>query len=511
MSDLKKIYRLHFFEKLSFREIEKLLTIPSSTLLDYFRRMKDLGLSEEQFLRISDEELHALIFPCKGRVQNRLELPDFKKIHLELQRKGVTLKLLHQEYLMQCPDGYAYSRFCDHYRLWKKDSKVSMRQHHIPGEKLYLDFAGQTMPITNRETGEITNHPLYVSSLGFSSYIYCKLVENQSNQHFCQAVTDSLTFYGGVPRILVPDNLKSAVIKANYYDPHFNLAFKELSDYYQTSILPARVRKPQDKSKVEISVSAAERWILAVLRNRVFYSISEANEEIRQLLTRINNKLMVQYGKSRRELFKEYESSELRPLPEEAFIPRILFSTKVTKDYHVSHNNRYYSVPYQYIDKVVTVEVSCKCINIFYRNNLIATHLKVAKIYDKSSQKDHMPTNHQKAYEYETITEEGLLIRAQKIGINTYNLVSNILREDTNNPYKKRRCIGILLTAERSDVNEAEQTSAYMLDLKDYHVDNYRNILKNKSYLIKGLQTEIGFPEQKSEHHTNVRGREEFL
>ncbi len=511
MSDLKKIYRLHFFEKLSFREIEKLLNIPSSTLNDYSRRMKDLGLNEEEFLRIGDEELHALIFPCKSRVQNRLELPDFKKVHLELQRKGVTLKLLHQEYLNQYPEGYAYSSFCDHYRLWKQSSRVSMRQLHIPGEKLYIDFAGQTMPITNRETGEVTNHPLYVCSLGFSSYIYCKLTESQSNQYFCRAVADSLSFYGGVPKILVPDNLKSAVIKANFYDPHFNLAFKELSDYYQTSILPARVRKPQDKSKVEISVSAAERWILAVLRNRVFYSISEANEEIRQLLTKINDKIMAHYGKSRRELFNEYESPELRPLPEEAFIPRRLFSTKVKKDYHVSHNNRYYSVPYQYIDKVVTVEVSSKCINIFYRNSLIANHLKVSTIFDKSSQIDHMPTSHQKAYEYETITEEGLLLRAQKIGNNTYNLISHILREDTNNPYKRRRCIGILLTAEKSAVNEAELTSAYMLALRDYHVGNYRNILKNKSYLLKGLQTEIGLPEIKSEHHINVRGGEAFL
>jgi len=276
------------------------------------------------------------------------------------------------------------------------------------------------------------------------------------------------------------------------------------------------VRKPQDKSKVEISVSVVERWILAVLilavlRDRVFYSLSEANVEIRKLLAKVNDKVMIQYGKSRRELFSEYEAAELKALPREPFIPRVLFSDKVKNDYHIPHNKRYYSVPYQYINKSVTIEVTDKCLNVFYRGNLIATHLIKKEIYGTSTQKEHMPTSHQKAYEFDTITEEGLKIRAEKIGNNTFNLVSNILAEESNNPYKKRRCIGILLTAEKSEVNEAELASGYMIALKDYRVDNYRNILKNKSYLIKRLHSEMSLPEKRSEYHENVRGREAFL
>lgn len=510
MSELKRIYRLHFLEKLSFREMEKILSIPSSTLNDYVRRMKELELDEEFITQTSDEGLRSKLFPHKQVVRPRLELPDFKKIHLELQRKGVTLKLLHQEYIAHNSSGYSYSRFCAHYLLWRRVSKISMRQHHTPGDKLFIDFAGQTMAITNRETGEITRHPLYVCCLGFSSYTYCKLVESQANQHFCQAVVDSLSFYGGVPKLLVPDNLKSAVIKANFYDPHFNLAFKELSDYYRANILPARVRKPQDKSKVEISVSVAERWILAVLRDRVFYSLSEANAEIRKLLAKVNDKVMIHYGKSRRELFNEYEAAELMALPEESFIPRVLFKDKVRDDYHICYENRYYSVPHQYINRSVEIEVTDKCFNIFYQRNLIATHPIKKETFGKSTLKEHMPINHQKAYELDTITEEGLMIRAEKIGNNTFNLVSSILKEESNNPYKKRRCIGILLTAEKSEVNEAELASGYMIALKDYRVDNYRNILKNKSYLITRLLSETYLPKKRSEYHENVRGSEAF-
>ncbi len=511
MSELKRIFKLHFLEKKSYREMEELLSIPSSTLSDYVKRMKGIELTTEQVNSLSDEEFYTLLFPGKNKLTPRLSLPDFKELHLELQKKGLTLKLLHQEYLTVNPSGYSYSRFCEHYHNWKKALKISMRQYHPPGDKMFIDFAGQMLSIINRETGELTKHPLYVSSLGFSNYTYCKLVESQSNNHFCQAVADSIAFYGGVPNLLVPDNLKSAVIKANFYDPHFNVSFKELSTYYQTGILPARVRKPQDKSKVEIAVSVVERWIIAVLRDRLFYSISEANLEIQKLLAKINDKVMVKYGKSRRELFTEYEASELKPLPAEAFIPRYLFTVRVSNDYHISYNNRYYSVPYQYINKVVTVEVTDKCINIFHRDNLIGTHLKVAGIYNKSTQKEHMPNRHRRAYEFDTITEEGILIRAEKIGKNTYQLIYNILKEETSNPYKKRRCIGIIQTAERSDVSEAELASAYMCQLRDYRVDNYRYILRNKSYYFKGLQGEISLPDKKTEYHDNVRGREAFL
>lgn len=511
MSDLRKFFRLYFLEQRSFREISSMLSIPSSTLYDYAKRLKGLSFSEEDIRGLSDKELHSFLFPGRYEHRARLELPDFKKIHLELARKGVTLRLLHQEYSASVSPCYSYSCFCALYRNWRRASKLSMRQYHRPGEKLFIDFAGQTMGITNRDTGEVSSHPLYVCSLGFSSYTYCKLIESQSTPHFCAAVADSLTFYGGVPNLLVPDNLKAAVIKASFYDPQFNLVFKELSSYYGTDILPARVRKPQDKSKVEISVSVVERWILAVLRDQVFYSLEEANLKIQELLSIVNNRIMRDYGKSRRALFEEYEVSELKALPQEAYIPRTLLSCKVKSDYHVMYNRRYYSVPYEYINKIVTIEVTNQCINVFYRNNLIATHLKVVDIYGKSTNKEHMPVSHQKANEFNIITEYGLIIRGGKVGANTSDLIRHILSDRTDNRYKKRRCLGILLSAERVDVEEAELAAAFMLRLRDYHVDIYRNILKNKSYLIKGLQSDIGSAEMKSELHDNVRGQEAFL
>lgn len=511
MSELKEIYRLRFWKKEKMRSISELLNIPLSTLGDYVKRMQSLNISSEKFNELSEEELQSLLFSTGKRYKKEELLPDFKKLSLELKRKGVTLKLLHEEYIDKNPKGYSYSHLCSLYAEWENNSKISMKQRHVPGERLYIDFAGQTIPIIDRETGSVRQCPLFVGSLGLSSYIYAEVTGSQATEDFCKAVANSLSYYGGVPQRIVPDNLKSAVIKANFYEPRLNILFSELAEYYNTIITPARVRKPKDKAKAEHAVLLAERWILAVLRDVTFYSIEEANKSVRMLLEKLNSKQMKMYGKSRWELFIEYDHKELMPLPEEPFKPRELFSETVTKGYHITHLDRYYSVPYQYIGKKVICEISDKFINVWYQNKLIATHLLLQKKYDQSTIKEHMPKSHQAMDEYETITKEGLLGKAELIGSNTYDLICRILDSEGIVLYKKRKCLGILRTAAKANNEEAEQTAAYLMELSQISVDNYRKTLKNKAYQLKRVRPEIVGTESSRRVHENIRGGEAFV
>ncbi len=444
MSEYKKIYQLYFNEHYSLRKIEEILSIPKSTLSDYIDRFLSIRITEAEINKISDQELKERLFPEKISEKETNSYPDFKTIEKELLRPHVTLALLHEEYSHNNPHAFSYSHFCRLYTDWSKSKKITMRQQHIPGEKLFIDYIGDRLPITNPSTGEITQHPLFISCLGFSSYIYIEVSKSQNTLDFCNSIVNNLNFCKGVPKYLVPDNLKSAVITANFYDPKFNLCFQELSDYYKTYIVPARVRKPKDKAKVENSVLVIERWVIAKLRNMIFYSISEANIYIKELLERVNTKIMKKIQKSRKDLFIEYDLKALSALPLEPYIPRLLFKFKVKDDYHIEYLNRSYSVPYKYIRYEVIAHVTNKVINIFYENVLIASHLLITEINGSSTIPEHMPVRHKEVYNNNTITDEALLARAEKIGEKTYLLIKEILDKEIHPVYKTRRCMNEL-------------------------------------------------------------------
>lgn len=508
MSELKKIYK-SYIDGYSLREISSQMSIPKSTVSDYICRISSLGISPEDILRISESDFHNMLFPNEKKEAYNDKLPDFKQIHNELGNKYVTLALLHEEYSANNPEAYCYSHFCKLYEDWKRSKRISMRQAHIPGEKLFIDYAGAKIDIVDKNTGQIKQKPLYVCCLGYSGFIYAEVSESMNSLNFCNSTVNSFCYFGGIPKILVPDNLKAGVISADFYNPRFNMVFEEMADYYDCSIVSARVRKPKDKAKAESSVSVIQRWIVARLRKVIFYSVQEANAAIRKLLEQVNDKIMKHVGKSRRELYDSVEKSALKPLTKERFSPRLTERQKVANDYHIHYNRRYYSVPYKYINEYVTLIVSDRFLCIYHNNNLIANHLLLASAMGKSTIKEHMPIAHQCMDEFDSITYDAIIARAEKIGFHTLELIKHLIDKIGNRVYCKRQCLGIIKVAEAAEPEVADKASEYLMEIPDKRYSVYKHIIKNRSYL-QLKKKEIIYSAYCITMHNNIRGKEYY-
>ncbi len=308
---IKTILKLHFESKLSFRQISNALSIPKSTVTDYVRRLKSAGITLEDLNGdgISDNDVYRRLFPetyselpCRKRV-----LPDFTWIHTELKRKNVTLQLLWEEYREEHPDGLAYSQFCNLYREWGKKLNISMRQVHKAGEKMFVDYSGLKGEVIDPETGEIRYVEIFVAALGASGYTYAEASYSQKKHSFILSHVRAFNYFGGVPEIVVPDNIKSAVTRSDRYEPVINETYREMAEHYGTVIIPTRPYKPKDKAKVELSVKLAQQRILAKIRHRQFFSIEDLNEAIWELLDELNDRPIKKLNKSRRELYEYYD------------------------------------------------------------------------------------------------------------------------------------------------------------------------------------------------------------
>ena len=508
MSDFKKIYK-NYIDGYSLREISSQMSIPKSTVCDYISRISCLGLSYEEISLINESDLYNLVFSNEKREIHHDKLPDFKQIHNELGNKYVTLALLHEEYSTNNPEAYCYSHFCKLYEDWKKSKRISMRQSHIPGEKLFIDYAGAKIDVVDKKTGQVKQKPLYVCCLGYSGLIYAEASESMNSLNFCKSTVNSFYYFGGVPKVLVPDNLKSGVITADFYNPRFNMVFEEMANYYDCNIVSARVRKPKDKAKAESSVSVIQRWIVARLRKEIFYSVEEVNTAIRKLLELVNDKIMKHVGKSRRELYYSLEKSALKPLTKERFCPRLTERQKVPKDYHIHYNKRYYSVPYKYINEYVTLIVSGQFLSIYHNNNLIANHLLLASVMGKSTIKEHMPMDHQCMDEFDSITYDALMARAEKIGLHTLEIIKYLIDKKGNMVYCKRQCLGIIKVAELTEPEIAEKAAEYLMEIPDKRYSVYKNIIKNRSYL-QLKKKEISYSAYCTTIHNNIRGKEYY-
>jgi len=304
MRKIKDVLRLHFDSGLGQRPIGLCLGLSRTTVGDYLRRAARAGLSWPLPESLSDQELEQRLFPPALPVPaaDRL-VPDWSHIHTELKRKGVSLMLLWEEYQADNPQAYRYSRFCDLYRVWAGKLKLSMRQTHRAGEKLFVDYAGQTLEIVDPRSGEIRTAQIFVAVLGASNYTFAEATWSQSLSDWLGSHRRCFEFFGGIPQIVVPDNLRSGVSRTCRYEPDLNPSYQELAEHYGTAIIPARVRKPQDKAKAEVAVQIVERWILARLRNRTFFSLTETNAAISELLTDLNSRPFKKLPGSRREAF----------------------------------------------------------------------------------------------------------------------------------------------------------------------------------------------------------------
>ena len=351
MRKIREVLRLALGEGLSVRDVGLSLGVARSTVSDHLKRAELAGVSWPLPEGLNDDALEAWLFPPAPPATEERPQPDFKHVHKELRRKGVTLLLLWLEYKEQHPDGYQHSQFCDLYRRFKGTVDVVMRQEHRAGEKVFVDFPGQLLPIYDRKSGALRlEAELFVAVLGASSYLYAEAVASQQLAPWVTAHVHAFEFFGAAPAIVVCDNLRSGVTKANRYEPDVNATYQEMAAHYGLAVIPTRPAKPRDKAKVEAGVLLAERWILARLRNRRFYSIAEANLAIRELVELVNDRPFKKIPGSRRSLFEELDRPAMRPLPEQRYeFASWKLGRKVNIDYHVEVDFHWYSVPYRLV------------------------------------------------------------------------------------------------------------------------------------------------------------------
>jgi transposase len=438
-------------------------------------------------------------------------------VHRDLRRPNVTLALLWEEYRAATTDGFGYSWFCDLYREWAEMAKVPMaqaigmpseggrlkptlRQVHIAGERLFVDFAGHAMEVIDAATGEIQRAEIFVAVLGASSFIYAEATASQALPDWIGAHVNALTAIGGVPRQIVSDNLKAGVTKACFYEPMVNRTYADLAAHYRTAIIPARPYKPRDKAKVEVGVQVVQRWILARLRNRRFFSLTELNHAIRELVDNLNDRPMRGWGTTRRALFEQLDRSALLELPPTPYEYADWKRCRVNLDYHIEIAKHFYSVPFRLLRQEVEARITAKTVEIFHRGRLVATHLRSLRPYRPTTVIEHMPSSHRR---YRDWTHERIQREAAAIGDDAAALVEIVLRSRPHPEQGFRSCIGILGLRKRYGVERLDAACAKALALGTRSYGSVAAILKNKQESKTARERET---EQPSLLHDNIRG-----
>lgn len=416
MRRIREVLRLTFGERLPRQRVSQATGLPPTTIFDYLKRAAAAGLAVWPLpLEIDDGELERRLFVSASPPAITRPLPDWSRVKLELRRKGVTLQLLWQEYLEQHPGGYQYSQFCRHYHQWSRHLDVVLRQDHVVGQKMFVDFPGQTLPIYDPETETLVlEAQIFVSVLGASNYVYAEALPSQQLMPWVNAHAHAFSFYGGCPEILVPDNLPSGVTKPHRYEAIVNESYLDMASHFGVAVLPARPYRPRDKAKVEAGVLLVERWVLARLRHRRFYSLGELNLAIRELLEIVNNRPFKKMPGSRRSVFEEIEKAALRPLPARRYeFATFIRNRKVHIDYHVEVDCHYYSVPYQHTGQRVDVRLTATVVEIFLRGKRIASHLRSYQRGRHTTDPAHRPESHRRQLDW---PPERLLSWAEKTG-----------------------------------------------------------------------------------------------
>ena len=507
MKKIKDVLRLRFITNISYRQISRAVNTPSSTAADYCKRFEITNYSIDEFLSLEEDEIYQLLFPEKSlpKTYKTRPKPNVEYIHKEIAKKGVTFELLWQEYKEQHPDGYGCSQFKEYYYKYKKRLNPSMRQTYIAGEKMFVDYSGLTVPVIDLSTGEVIKAQIFVSVLGLSGYTYVHATASQKVEDFIRSHVTAFEFYEGIPKILVPDNLKSAIISNNKKGIVFNENYAELSRYYNFAIEPARVRKPQDKAKAEQGVQGIQRWILARFRHRSFFSVDEINQAISELLDIYNNKIIKRLGKSRTDIFEENEKKFLGELPANRFIYKELKIATVNIDYHVELNRCFYSVPFKYLKEKVELKYSNSLVEIYYKLKLIATHPRLYRINDSSTMKEHMPLNHQ--YQNEKMNPQRLISWGASVGNDAKEFVEIRLEEPQYPEKVYRSLIAILSLGKLYGKIELNLALSYALKIDAKSVKSIESILSKRLYIQAVNNTNNN---QLFNNHGNIRGSDYY-
>ncbi len=502
MRKIREVLRLLWDQGRSIREVARSCALARSTVGEYERRAVAAGLGWP-LPEVDDAGLEALLFPPAPIIApDQRPLPDWHALDLELRRKkGVTRMLLWQEYRAQHPDGYSYTRFCELLQEWRGLQGLSMRQAHLAGEKVFVDYAGVTVPIVDAGTGEIGEAQVFVGALGGSHYAFVEATWTQALPDWIGSHARMLAFFGGCPQVVVPDNLKAGVTSPHLYEPDLNPTYLEFARHYGLAVIPARASKPKDKAVVESAVQVAERWILARLRNRTFFSLQELNDAIWGLLSEFNAKPFQKRPGSRLSNFEELDKPALKPLPAERYVFARWAKVRAHVDYHVSIDKHHYSVPHQLAKIQLDARITAATIELFHQGKRVASHARASRKGGHTTIREHMPIAHQAQA---GMTREKLLAQAERIGPATAEFVAGVISQRAHEQQAFRSILGVLRLGKKYGDTRLEAACNRAVKLGSFSFKSIDAILKNN--LDKQPLPEPAPAPLPKAAHVNVRG-----
>ena len=502
MRKLKEILRLKYSSKLSHRKIGNSLSISPSSVSTYSARAALFGITSWP---LDDKWTDAALSRAflKAKLPDKKHtMPDCSVLSQELKSKTMTLYLLWEEYVERHPEGYySYNHFCRLYKTWLRSQKLSMRQNHKAGEKLFVDYCGPTMKIIDTDTGEVKTAQVFVAVMGASNYTYAEATWSQGLENWVMSHARCFEFLGGVPELIIPDNLKSGVSRACRYEPDLNPTYQQMAAHYNTVIVPARPYKPKDKAKAEVAVQIVERWIMAVLRHETFYSLRQLNQRISELLADLNQRPMKKLPGSRLSQFESIDKPVLKALPSNRYTYTQVKPVKVHIDYHVEIEKHYYSVPYTLVRQKLESHTTGEQVTLYHQGKQVALHPRSRRVGGHTTLDVHMPKAHQKQQQW---SPERFEKWASKIGESTEQLVMQLLQKKKHPEQSYRVCLGLLSLAKKYSSERLEAACHRALAMGVYRLKSITAIL------AKGLDSQP-LPQPQPDlladiEHTNIRG-----
>jgi transposase len=503
MRKVKEVLRLRFAANLNQDQIARSCSICQSTVHRYLKRAAEAGLEWPLPEEYDDQQLNELLFPLRPvrSPPSRRTGVDFAEVHRELKaHRHLTLQLIWEEYRQSQPDGYGYSRYCELYQEWNRGHNVVMRQEHPAGEKMFVDWAGPTVPIYDHRTGEAVPASLFVAVLGASTYTFARATKDQKLANWIDCHVRAFEFFDGTTKLIVPDNPRTGVDRACRYEPDINRTYHEMAEHYGTAVLPARPYKPRDKAKVENAVLVVERWILAALRHQKFFSLAALNDAITPLLERLNHRPFRKREGTRALLYANVDRPALQPLPVQRYVMGDWKTVRASIDYHVEIDRHYYSVPYQLADHQLEARFTALTVEIFDAGKRIASHVRSSAAYRHTTVHGHMPKSHQAHLEW---TPSRLIHWATTVGTATAEVVRTIMENKPHPEMGYRACLGIMRLAKTYTNPRMEAASRRALKLQACSYTSLRSILK------RSLDQQIPMdmePERPGPTHENLRG-----
>lgn len=506
MRKIKEVLRLKYVHQLSERQIARSCGISRTAVTQYLMRARAAGLEWPLPVELDDAGIEARLFPVVGKAKRgQAPTPDFEQIQRELQRhKHLTLQLVWEEYKERHPDGYQYSRFCGLYRKWTKKQDLVLRGTHRGGEKLFVDYAGQTVPVIDAYTGEIRQASIFVAVLGASSYTYAEATLKADLESWIGSHVRALEYMGGCPEVLVPDNLKDGVKLPCRYEPELNPTYQEMAVHYNVAVIPARVRKPRDKAKAEAGVLLVERWILAALRKLTFFNIGELNQAIRELLDKLNSRPFRKMAGSRHELFERIDRPALSPLPAQRFTFAQWKWARVANDYHVELDRHYYSAPSELVGRKVEIRYTADTVEIVHNGTRVASHIRSREAGGATTIEGHRPESHRRYLEWDL---ERLLSWAANAGASIQALVQRVSGSGLHPDQVLRSCLGIKRLGESYGEQRLEAACARAVKLNACSYKSVASILKTGlDRIAQSAPSQVAEPVL----HDNLRGADYF-